>query len=40
MLEIYPPTPDETGVRDHIHVIDLAAGDVAAYCANPNGYRG
>jgi UDP-glucose 4-epimerase len=24
------PTPDGTGVRDYIHVVDLAAGHVAA----------
>ncbi len=31
------PTPDGTGVRDYIHVVDLAKGHVAAYhfaCAN------
>ena len=32
-------TPDGTGVRDYIHVVDLAKGHVAAlkYCINHNG---
>ena len=32
-------TPDGTGVRDYIHVTDLAKGHVAAldYCAKNNG---
>ncbi|MCF0233893.1 MAG: UDP-glucose 4-epimerase GalE [Thermoguttaceae bacterium] len=30
------PTPDGTGVRDYIHVVDLAKGHLAAYrCAKP-----
>jgi UDP-glucose 4-epimerase len=33
------PTPDGTGVRDYIHVVDLAAGHVRAidYCLDHNG---
>ena len=33
------PTPDGTGVRDYIHVVDLAKGHVAAvnYCAGNTG---
>lgn len=33
------PTPDGTGVRDYIHVMDLAAGHIAAlgFLANQNG---
>ena len=33
------PTPDGTGVRDYIHVVDLARGHVAAldYCADKAG---
>ena len=33
------PTPDGTGVRDYIHVVDLAAGHLAAlqYCAAHTG---
>lgn len=33
------PTPDGTGVRDYIHVVDLAKGHVAAvsYCENHSG---
>ncbi len=29
------PTPDGTGVRDYIHVMDLAQGHLAALCALP-----
>ena len=34
------PTPDGTGVRDYIHVVDLAKGHVAAisHCKNSGGY--
>jgi UDP-glucose 4-epimerase len=33
------PTPDGSGVRDYIHVMDLAEGHLAAlrYCQNTNG---
>jgi UDP-glucose 4-epimerase len=34
------PTPDGTGVRDYIHVVDLAKGHVAALKNGPNtGFR-
>lgn len=29
------PTPDGTGVRDYIHVVDLAREHIAACCADP-----
>jgi UDP-glucose 4-epimerase len=32
-------TPDGTGVRDYVHVMDLAQGHVAALAAMQNGYR-
>jgi UDP-glucose 4-epimerase len=38
MLTVYGndyPTPDGTGVRDYIHVVDLAAGHLAALAALP-----
>ncbi len=31
------PTPDGTGVRDYIHVVDLARGHLAALQASPTG---
>lgn len=33
------PTPDGTGVRDYIHVLDLAAGHLAALQADPQTLR-